>query len=560
MSSTHVRPMPVITPWSRSSACSGRGEASSGRRSSGGSGHASGPRWARESSAARPSGVSSLIHAACFVPNSRSRSSRPSGSRMSTRDVRSRSEPRLSSSWRRPALIRCMSRVRSPASRSSSLPRRRTPVSSRPSSACSGGSNVLSTLSPGVMTDSTTWPGRAASRRRAAISISGSSGILRLTVPWRAMDTWVQAAGAEIGRRAARELEALVAVSSPSGDVHGAEECAAVCAALLPDAAEIERIPCSSPDHAPDLVAHLRGTGARRILLLGHLDTVVAHGDHRPLTRDGDKLVGSGSVDMKGGVVLSIGVMRALAKRPDAYAELALLVVCDEEWRTGSIAHVDRFAGFDACLCFEGGDTTRDGHDGVVVRRKAAGTILVTAHGRAAHSGSAPDRGRNALLALAAAAQAVAGRHDPSGSQHLTAVPTVVRSGDAFNVVPGTGELFCDCRADELDAIESVLESIPGDVGGVALEAELIRRWPGMHSEAAVAPVLERASEALGRPVRGVSRGGASDASHFAARIPVTIDGLGPRGGRAHNPGEYVYADALGPRAEVALAVLSAVL
>jgi glutamate carboxypeptidase len=374
------------------------------------------------------------------------------------------------------------------------------------------------------------------------------------------MDPWVQEAGAEIGRRAPRELEALVGVSSPSGDVHGAEECAAVCAALLPDEAEIERIPCSSPDHAQDLVAHLSGTGERRLLLLGHLDTVVGHGEHRPLHRDGDKLVGSGSVDMKGGVVLSIGVMRALAKRRDAYAEAALLLVCDEEWRTGSIAHVDRFAGWHACLCFEGGDRTADGLDGVVVRRKAAGTILVTAKGRSAHSGSAPDRGRNALLALAAAAQAVAGCHDPTGPHRLTSVPTVLRSGDAFNVVPGAGELFCDCRADELDAIEDILDAIPEDVGGVAVTAELIRRWPGMHSEEAVAPVLARASEALGRPVRGVSRGGASDASHFATSIPITIDGLGPRGGRAHNPGEYVYADSLGPRAELALAVVSAVL
>jgi len=136
----------------------------------------------------------------------------------------------------------------------------------------------------------------------------------------------------------------------------------------------------------------------------------------------------------------------------------------------------------------------------------------------------------------------------------------VLRSGDAFNVVPGTGELFCDCRADELHAIEAVVDAIPNDVGGVALSADLIRRWPGMHSEEAVAPVLVRASEALGRPVRGVSRGGASDASHFATSIPVTIDGLGPRGGKAHNPGEYVYADSLGPRAELALAVVSAVL
>jgi glutamate carboxypeptidase len=374
------------------------------------------------------------------------------------------------------------------------------------------------------------------------------------------MDPWVQEGAAEIGKRAVRELEALVGVSSPSGDVHGAEECAAVCAALLPDEAEIERIPCSSPDHAPDLLARLRGTGSRRLLLLGHLDTVIAHEDHRPLTRHGDKLVGSGAVDMKGGDVLAIGVMRALAARPDAYADVALLLVCDEEWRTGSLAHVDRFTGWDACLCFEGGEQTSNGDDCVVVRRKAAGTVFVTAHGRAAHSGSAPDRGRNALLALASAAQVVAASHDPHGPPHLTAVPTVMRCGDAFNVVPGGGELFCDCRADDLVAIEAVLDAIPAEVRGVTLHGELIRRWPGMHSEQAVAPVLAGAAAALGRPVRGASRGGASDASHFAAAIPITIDGLGPRGGRAHNPGEFVYETSLTPRAEVALAVVAAVL
>ena len=193
------------------------------------------------------------------------------------------------------------------------------------------------------------------------------------------MDAWVQAGAAEIARRAVRELEALVAVSSPSGDVHGAEECASVCAALLPDEALIERIDCSSPGHAPDLLARLKGTGAKRILLLGHLDTVVAHADHKPLTRQGEKLVGSGSVDMKGGVVLSLGAMRMLARRPQDYAEVALLVVCDEEWRKGPLAHVARFAGWDACLCFEGGERTPDGDDGVVVRRKAAGTIKVIA-------------------------------------------------------------------------------------------------------------------------------------------------------------------------------------
>ena len=374
------------------------------------------------------------------------------------------------------------------------------------------------------------------------------------------MDAWVQREALEIARHAERELDALVAVSSPSGDVHGAEECASVCAALLPAEAEVERPPCSSPGHAADLLATLRGSGSRRILLLGHVDTVIAHVHHRPLRRDGERLLGSGAVDMKGGVVLALGALRALAGRRSDFAEAALLLVCDEEWRSAPFGHVDRFAGWDACLCFEAGELTPQGDEGVVVRRKAAGTIKVHARGRSAHSGSAPERGRNALLALAAAAQEVAARHAPDGPDRLTAVPTVLHAGEAFNIVPGRGELSCDLRADSDAAILGVLDALPREVGGVTLEPELIRLWPGMSSEAATAPLLERAGAALGRPVVGVHRGGASDASHMAPAIPLTVDGLGPRGGKAHNPGEFVLADSLASRAEVALALIDAAL
>jgi glutamate carboxypeptidase len=112
------------------------------------------------------------------------------------------------------------------------------------------------------------------------------------------VEPWIEERAAVIAARAERELEALVGVSSPSGDVRGAQEAAAVVAALLPDEAQVEHVPCSSPGHAPDLVARVTGTGSRRVLLLGHLDTVVAHADHQPLRREGDKLVGSGSIDM----------------------------------------------------------------------------------------------------------------------------------------------------------------------------------------------------------------------------------------------------------------------
>jgi glutamate carboxypeptidase len=373
------------------------------------------------------------------------------------------------------------------------------------------------------------------------------------------VEQWIAEHVDAIAARAERELEALVAISTPSGDVHGAEEAIALVAALAPSEATIERVECSSPDHAADLVVRLTGTGRRRLLLVGHLDTVIAHEEHRPLTRDGDRLVGSGAADMKGGDVLALGVLRALVERRDAFAEAALLLVCDEEWRVGPFVHVPRFASFDACLCFEAGQLAEDGLDAVVVRRKAAGTLSVVAHGRAAHSGSAPDKGVNALLALASAAQAIAARHDPHGPHRLTAVPTVLHCGDAFNVVPGSGELVCDLRADRLEAFDDVLAAVPEELGGARMVAALVREWPGMDARLATAPLLEVASAALGRRIIGAGRGGASDASHFAATIPLTVDGLGPRGGGAHTPHEYLLASSIRPRAEVALAVVDAV-
>ena len=371
---------------------------------------------------------------------------------------------------------------------------------------------------------------------------------------------WIRSSAAEIGGRLEREIEALVAVSSPSGDVDGAEEAIAVASALLPAQAVVERPPCSSPGHAADLCARLTGRGERRVLLLGHLDTVVAHGEHRHLERAGSKLVGSGAIDMKGGVAIALGALRALAAVPEAYAEAALLLVVDEEWRTGGFGHGPAFAGWDGCLCFEAGEPGPGGEPAVVVRRKAAGTLRVRAQGQAAHSGAAPERGRSALLPLAAAAERVAALNDPGGPGRLSAVPTVMHCGDAFNVVPAGGELICDLRADNLGAFEPVLEAVPPGEDGVVVEAEIVRRWPGMDTREPAAPVLERAGELRGGPILASERGGASDASHMAQHVPLTIDGLGPLGGGAHAPEEYVDRDSLLPRTEVALALVAALL
>ncbi len=376
-------------------------------------------------------------------------------------------------------------------------------------------------------------------------------------------DPLIAAEAQEIAATATAELRELVDISSPSGDIDGAERALAVCVRLLPDGAAIQRPECSSAAHAPDLIGTVTGTGTKKLMLLGHVDTVVGHAAHEPLRRDGDRLYGSGTVDMKGGDILALGVARMLARRPETFAELAVLMVTDEEWRTRPFAHAGpagRFAGFDACLCFEGGQLDNDGEEGVVVRRKAAGTLKVLATGRASHSGSAPDRGLNALLALAHTATTIAALHDPHGPEQLSAVPTVMRSGDAFNVVPAAGELIFDLRARRLAAFDDVLAAVSQELDGVTLQARMERKWPGMDCVAVTRDLIGRASQRLGRTISGVPRGGASDASHFADTIALTVDGLGPRGGGAHTPGEFVLEPTMRERAEVALALAHEVL
>ncbi len=172
--------MPAIVRWSRSSECSGRGVSSSSHSSSPPADRATlrGRAWRAPRPARARAARSSLTHAACFEPNSRRRSSRPSRRRTSSREVRSRGPARLSYSCRRPADIRWISSASSPSvSTIRCLPRRRTPVTCRPSSADSGGSNVFSALMPGASADSISRLRSARSSSRAVISTSGSSGI-----------------------------------------------------------------------------------------------------------------------------------------------------------------------------------------------------------------------------------------------------------------------------------------------------------------------------------------------------------------------------------------------
>ena len=243
-------------------------------------------------------------------------------------------------------------------------------------------------------------------------------------------DPTIAAEAAEIAARAEAELAQLVDISSPSGDIPGAEAALELCASLLPDG---RRRAARGLLHGrqrarPDRHGHAAPARAACCCSATSTRSSATTPTSRCAT-EGERLYGTGTADMKGGDILALGVARALARRPEDFAELAVLMVTDEEWRVAPFVHAARpFAGYDACLCFEAGQLTPDGDEAVVVKRKAAGTLRVLATGRASHSGSAPDRGRNALLALARTADAVARLHDPAGARPAQRGP----DGDAL--------------------------------------------------------------------------------------------------------------------------------
>ena len=161
----------------------------------------------------------------------------------------------------------------------------------------------------------------------------------------------------------------------------------------------------------------------------------------RPLRREGDRLLGPGTADMKGGH-RGRGARSAAAGRwaTGPFARLELVCVPDEEVRSEPIATQARLAGFDAVLCMECG---RPG-GAVVAARKGGRWLDVVARGRSAHAGSEPEHGRNAVLALARELPRIAALD--RAREGLTLHVTRMHGGDVLNSIPGEARATIDMR------------------------------------------------------------------------------------------------------------------
>lgn len=291
-----------------------------------------------------------------------------------------------------------------------------------------------------------------------------------------------------------------------------------------------------------NLVARRKGQGHRRIMLVGHIDTVYSAGSaqKQPFSIRNNQAYGPGVTDMKAGVLLGLYALTALIeKNCDAYSEL--IVVCNNDEEVGSpesspllreLAHE-----VDVALVLE------PSCEPFMLTRARKGTDKYTLEviGVAAHSGSEPHKGRSAVLELAHKIVAIYNLHMlfPGVTLNVTALD----STEPHNIIADNARCHISVRSFQqkgLDAVAAALEEIVAGCSVPGTHSMLVRR-PGRAPYVSTPEVLQllalaqEEGQALGLNLQGETKGGVSDANVLMAAGIPTLDGLGPIGRGIHN-------------------------
>jgi glutamate carboxypeptidase len=327
---------------------------------------------------------------------------------------------------------------------------------------------------------------------------------------------------------------------------------------------EVETLPLTS--YGDCRLARLYGTGAGRLLLMGHLDTVYPDGTAaaRPMRFEGPKTIGPGVCDMKGGLLVGMYALRALQLAEFRYfAEIAFFFNSDEEFGSpGSRPLYQPIAQkMDVALVLESARANGD----IVSARKGSGEFMVRVIGKAAHAGVEPEKGANAVVELAHQITALYGLNGLLPG--VTVNPGVIQGGTATNVVPEQAWVRVDVRSVDPAGAEAITRAIKDHptptVSGTRVEVSGEFSYPPMARTPAVyflAELARDSARASGLEVNDVATGGASDANVLASLGLPVLDGLGPVGGLDHSPDEYIEVDSLVPRAAMLAGLIQSIL
>jgi succinyl-diaminopimelate desuccinylase len=290
----------------------------------------------------------------------------------------------------------------------------------------------------------------------------------------------------------------------------------------------------------PVLTAEVGGPADKHpcLVLHGHLDVVPGLPSQFEPRVEGDRLIGRGAYDMKGGLAAMLCAIKDLDQQEDVCVRLVCVPDEESEELDARATDVVVRRGFGGDFAITGEPTDLR----IGVEAKGVLVMRIEVRGRSTHS-STPWLGDNAILKALDVFRAIESLPFARESSEMFDRPSInhgrIAGGDAINKVPDLCKMAVDVRY------------LPGQDPGEILsqvraisDIEVTRTFifppvtvPRNH------PYVRALRDAVSRSIQGevlsVGRDGASDATAFlAAGIPAVE--FGPVGGGHHGPDEWV--------------------
>ncbi len=306
------------------------------------------------------------------------------------------------------------------------------------------------------------------------------------------------------------------------------------------------------------------GSNEKPVLLMGHRDTVFGKGEagRRPFTIKDKRAYGPGVADMKAGLVMNVFVATAFHKFGGAPHPIKVLITSDEEIGSPSSRPVIEREGRAARAVFNSEPGRPTGN--VVTSRKGGIFMHMAITGKAAHSGANFAAGISAIGELAHKIIEIHALTDLT--KGITLNVGLISGGQSVNTTAPYAEGQIDMRyvdpkdrAKVMAEIERIVAtpSVPGTSATLTIKGEFVPVVQSESSKALFENYQAAAKQAGLTTLQGEFSGGCADSGFTAAVGTPTICGVGPVGGLAHSPEEYLEIDSIVPRAQaLALAIL----
>jgi len=290
----------------------------------------------------------------------------------------------------------------------------------------------------------------------------------------------------------------------------------------------------------------------KKLLLLGHLDTVFPQGQFEDFKEDDDWVYGPGVCDMKGGNIVILEALRELKKSDIEICNIDILFVSDEESGSDDSKYLTSKLAkdYDYCFVYEAAGKNLE----VVTGRKGVGTFFIDIKGKAAHAGNHYADGCDANLEASYKIQELVKLTNLELGTTLNVGK--IDGGIGANTISPHANLTFEIRYKTSDERDRVLQEIEKIVqhsyvdGTSSVLSGGIQRDVMQTSDASL-ELIKNICKISGEELPYEERGGVSDANIISSCGVRTLDGFGPYGDGDHTVNERALKSSFESRIEL---------